>query len=503
MNAALYNFAIRFSANTSAAAGGMGRLNAKLAALGNTFSSVQRRQQHLIDGSRKLGETGRWMFTRLTLPVVALGTAFVNTHGKMESWRISFRTVIGDIKKADALFNKAYEFSAATPFTTEAVIRRTQALIGSGMTDPVGWLSRMGDIASGVGRANDAGLTDISRAAVKAHEKSRLDMESLEPYLTVGAGVTATMVKLGGFKNKEGLYKAMEKGLVHSDLLFQGIRQMTEEGGRFYKAMEEQAKGILVSWAEIKSRFFGFADALGETIVRLFAVHAGMKRLSEFLTTARTDVQDWLKNAGPIAKWTARIGLGFMILAPVLAIITAAIVGFAAKLIVGVGVLKLFFARGKLAAAAQGLAAAASAGSAKAVGGLATAATAADRRPVRPRPRSRRAHRRRPDWQCRRWRRSRGRFNRRPQIADEWRLPKRRSPQIQIPPRAPHPFPKPPRPSQPFWARHRRQNDSGRHVPLWQRGSRRRQASPSRRLPSSPPKLPPSPQSHRRNGLAV
>ena len=375
-----YQVGVNFQTNTTRAIGGVSRFNSKLQQMAGAYSAARREQQHLINGVSKLGDAARWSFTRLTLPLGIFGANLVKTHGQMESWRIAFRTVLRDVQKGDALMRRAVAFSVSTPFTTEAVVRRVQAHVGEEDEAPIEMLSRLGDIAAGVGRATDTGLTDMSRAYVKLLAKGRVDMESAEPFITAGAGVLRQAADMFYGGERERLYKAMERGEVKWTVMRDAIVAMTNEGGRFYKSMERQAEGILVSWAEVVSGFFVFRDALGEVIVKAYGLHGVLKSVTAWLLTSKDRIREWWGGASALTKSVVAVGGAIALLSGPILAVTTAITGLLVNVIIIGGAFALwkkgvFSASGAAAglAAVHGKAAAAGA----ALTGAATTAAAA------------------------------------------------------------------------------------------------------------------------------
>ena len=329
-----YQVGVNFQTNTTRAIGGVSRFNSKLQQMAGAYSAARREQQHLINGVSKLGDAARWSFTRLTLPLGIFGANLVKTHGQMESWRIAFRTVLRDVEKGDALMRRAVAFSVSTPFTTEAVVRRVQAHVGEEDEAPIEMLSRLGDIAAGVGRATDTGLTDMSRAYVKLLAKGRVDMESAEPFITAGAGVLRQAADMFYGGERERLYKAMERGEVKWTVMRDAIVAMTNEGGRFYKSMERQAEGILVSWAEVVSGFFVFRDALGEVIVKAYGLHGVLKSVTAWLLTSKDRIREWWGGASALTKSVVAVGGAIALLSGPILAVTTAITGLLVNVII-------------------------------------------------------------------------------------------------------------------------------------------------------------------------
>ena len=353
-----YQVGVNFQTNTDRAIGGVTRFNSKLQQMAGAYAVARRQQQHLINGVSKLGDAARWSFTRLTLPLGIFGANLVKTHGQMESWRIAFRTVLRDVQKGDALMRRAVAFSVSTPFTTEAVVRRVQAHVGEEDEAPIEMLSRLGDIAAGVGRATDTGLTDMSRAYVKLLAKGRVDMESAEPFITAGAGVLRQAADMFYGGERERLYKAMERGEVKWTVMRDAIVAMTNEGGRFYKSMERQAKGILVSWAEVVSGFFVFRDALGEVIVKAYGLHGVLKSVTAWLLTSKDRIREWWGGASALTKSVVAVTGALALLSGPIFAVAAAISGLLVNFIV-IGGAFVLWKKGVFSAsgAAAGLAA--------------------------------------------------------------------------------------------------------------------------------------------------
>lgn len=103
--------------------------------------------------------------------LVALGTAAVNASAKMESYRASLTTILGDSDKAAQAFDRLTQFAAKTPFSLDQSVEGFIKLKALGLTPSEAALTSYGNTASSMGKDLNQMIEAVADAATGEFER--------------------------------------------------------------------------------------------------------------------------------------------------------------------------------------------------------------------------------------------------------------------------------------------------------------------------------------------
>src|SRR3569833_1946134 len=108
----------------------------------------------LAQMSRTMEDAGRNMTAMITLPIVGLGAAAIETAGKFEQTQIAFTHFLGSVQASKAYLADLYNFAATTPFQIGDVTQGARSLLAMGFAanQVTPMLRILGDQLSAVGR---------------------------------------------------------------------------------------------------------------------------------------------------------------------------------------------------------------------------------------------------------------------------------------------------------------------------------------------------------------
>ena len=84
--------------------------------------------------SQQATRTGKMLSTRLSLPLLAVGTLAVRLAAKFERLQVTLNTLNGSAEEGAKAFERLVQFSAETPLQLEELTRVNNMLMGFGQT---------------------------------------------------------------------------------------------------------------------------------------------------------------------------------------------------------------------------------------------------------------------------------------------------------------------------------------------------------------------------------
>lgn len=190
--------------------------------------------------NKNLG-TAKYAMVALAAGATTLTAEFMalfNAGGKQELTQMAFRTMIGDMERADKLLKEMADFSLVTPFTFEEVEKNTKTLLAMGATaDTVlNDLRMMGDVSAGLN-------VPIERLAVnygQVRSMGRLMGREIRDFAMAGVPILEVLADMLG-KSKAEITEMSSKGQISFEMTEEAFRRMTSEGGRFNNLMEKMS----------------------------------------------------------------------------------------------------------------------------------------------------------------------------------------------------------------------------------------------------------------------
>lgn len=169
------------------------------------------------------------------------GRAMMDVRGQIESFQISFDTLLGDKGKAAAFFGELKEFAVNTPLMLDDLARSAQTMLGFGVEGErvMTILKQIGDVTMG----NSERLKSMSLAFSQMWANGRLMGDDLLQMIDAGFNPLTVMAERTG-KSVRQLREEMSAGAISAEMVAQAFADATGEGGKYYQMLEKQSKGV-------------------------------------------------------------------------------------------------------------------------------------------------------------------------------------------------------------------------------------------------------------------
>ena len=182
---------------------------------------------------------------------------------EVESLQTSFRTLVGDKDKADALFQGIKDFATSTPMQLNDLASAAQTMMGFGL--PVEQimenLKALGDVAMG----DTERFKSLSLAFSQASAAGKLTGQDLMQMVNAGFNPLEQISRTTG-KSISVLKDEMSKGAISADMLREAFIGATAEGGKFHGMMEEQSKTLKGAYSNLQGAIADMYNQIGEQV---------------------------------------------------------------------------------------------------------------------------------------------------------------------------------------------------------------------------------------------
>lgn len=265
----------------------------------NAFKSMS---NNITSESSKIDKTLRTIGTGLAgyFTVSALkdfGKAVINARGEIESFQISFETLIGNKDKANAFFSELKDFAVKTPLLLNDLAKGGQLLLGFGvdLDKVMPTLKQIGDISMG----NSERFNSLTLAFAQMSATGKLMGQDLLQMVNAGFNPLKTMSETTG-KSMETLKDEMSKGAISADMVAKAFEDATAKGGKFNGMLEKQSKGIRGSISNLEGAIQDALNDMGEK---------GQGIITEGISLATSAVQNYEKLGTILAGMIATYGM--------------------------------------------------------------------------------------------------------------------------------------------------------------------------------------------------
>ncbi len=232
------------------------RMNSQLRAIANNAKQAGNQMDETFG---KVGKTIGTVFA--TTQLVNFAKQVVNVRKEIESYEISFRTLLGSQEKADALFGSLREFAVKTPMQLGDLAKGAQTLLGFGIeADKImPTLKQIGDIS--MGNADKFGSLTLAFAQMSSTGK--LMGQDLLQMINAGFNPLAIIAEQTG-KSIGDLKKDMEQGAISTEMVADAFKTATSEGGMFYGMLEKQSEGLQGALSNLQGAWEEALNGIGE-----------------------------------------------------------------------------------------------------------------------------------------------------------------------------------------------------------------------------------------------
>lgn len=204
-------------------------------------------------GRQMTGLAGAWSLKEFAREVV-------NVRKEIESFEISFNTLLGSKEKGTAFFGELKEFAVKTPLQLKDLAGAAQTLLGFGIEAervmPI--LRQLGDVSMG----NADRFKSLALAYAQATSAGKLQGQDLMQMINAGFNPLNEIAKKTG-KSIGALKDDMSKGKITSTDLANALASATAEGGQFHGMLEKQSKGLEGALSNLEGAYDDMLNNIG------------------------------------------------------------------------------------------------------------------------------------------------------------------------------------------------------------------------------------------------
>ena len=207
---------------------------------------------------RKVGLAIAGAFT--VQKALEFGRRIIDVRKEIESFEISFRTLLGNKEKADAMFSEIRDFAVKTPLQLKDLAGAAQTLLSFNIDEAeiMPMLHAIGDISMGDAQK----LQSLTLAFAQMSSAGKLMGQDLLQMINAGFNPLSVIAEKTG-ESIGTLKDEMSKGAISADMVKQAFIDVTAEGGKFHGMLEQQSKGIAGSISNLRGAIDDMMNELG------------------------------------------------------------------------------------------------------------------------------------------------------------------------------------------------------------------------------------------------
>lgn len=260
--------------------------------LGGSFGKLNAGIDRAMIGATKAVGVG--LTAGVTLATVAL-KKLTDQAGKIENATASFTPLMGGVEKATELVERLNKEAATTPFQFEGIASIAKQLLpvmNSSIEDTANSFRMLGDTAGG----DIQKLESITRGYTKALLKGKPDMEALNMISEAGVPIFTEMAKSMGV-SVDQLFELSKQGKLTNEQLTQTFKDMTSEGGLFFKGMEISSQTLTGKLSTMRDNIALLGAKLGTALLPY------IKTATDYVTELAQKLTKWAEeNEGLMAQ---------------------------------------------------------------------------------------------------------------------------------------------------------------------------------------------------------
>lgn len=221
---------------------GLNRIKSTSVAIGNLMADVIKKVAQTISDVGKMG---------------------VEYNAQIETYQTALTTLTGSAEKANKIIEQVKKDAAATPFEVASLVKGNQLLISAGLS-----AEQARDDILALGNAISAtggGEEELSRMVVNLQQIKNVGKASaldIKQFAYAGIDVYGLLADYTGKTREE----VTDLEISYEDLTG-ALKYASQEGGKYFNAMEKQSKTFNGQLSNLKDNFMAF---LGEVTIPLF-----------------------------------------------------------------------------------------------------------------------------------------------------------------------------------------------------------------------------------------
>lgn len=237
----------------------------------NATESVQNfgnaNQAGIFDGIAGAVTKGNLVATALEKvgsAVVDAGKSVISTgvdyNSQMEQYTVAFTNMLGSADKAESALNQIKQDAAKTPFDTAGLVKANQYLISTGedAKSARNIIMALGDAVKATGGGNDE-LSRMAQNLQQIKNAGKATSADIKQFAYAGIDVYGILSDYTGKSTED-----VQKMKISYDLLTNALLSASEEGGRYFGAMETQSQTLDGRISTLKDNATQLAGALTE-----------------------------------------------------------------------------------------------------------------------------------------------------------------------------------------------------------------------------------------------
>ena len=205
-------------------------------------SSTDKASSKSLAGAIAQGTIMAGVFSKLYAAALSAAKGFISSgieyNAQIESYRVGLTNMLGDAEAANAAMQAIQEDAARTPFSVDSLTQANQLLISAGENASYSRkvIMALGDAVSATGGGN----AELSRMAANLQQIANVGKASaidIKQFAYAGINVYQVLADYTGKSVQE-----VQKMTISYDLLSEALIAASEEGGRYYNAMDTQSQ---------------------------------------------------------------------------------------------------------------------------------------------------------------------------------------------------------------------------------------------------------------------
>lgn len=224
-------------------------------------------QAGIFDGIASAVTKGNLVATALKKvgsAVVDAGKAAISTgvdyNSQMEQYTVAFTNMLGSADKAESALAQIKQDAAKTPFDTAGLVKANQLLISTGVDaqSARNVVMALGDAVKATGGGNDE-LSRMAQNLQQIKNAGKATSADIKQFAYAGIDVYGILADYTGKSTAD-----VQKMSISYDLLTNALLSASEEGGRYFGAMETQSQTLDGRISTLKDNATQLAGALTE-----------------------------------------------------------------------------------------------------------------------------------------------------------------------------------------------------------------------------------------------
>lgn len=198
--------------------------------------------------------------------VVDAGKSAISTgvdyNSQMEQYTVAFTNMLGSADKAESALAQIKQDAAKTPFDTAGLVKANQYLISTGedAKSARNIIMALGDAVKATGGGNDE-LSRMAQNLQQIKNAGKATSADIKQFAYAGIDVYGILADYTGKSTED-----VQKMKISYDLLTNALLSASEEGGRYFGAMETQSQTLDGRILTLKDNATQLAGALTEGV---------------------------------------------------------------------------------------------------------------------------------------------------------------------------------------------------------------------------------------------